>query len=350
MSPAIRAFCLISSLLLLGLPLCGQDESTNAVETTVTTVTAPSRTSDLSVDSQQILRSYLQLQEQLHSALLAIEQSRQESEQANKRSAEAVSARLKLIEQAITTQREREAESTRSANRMMVTVASVLGGIGLVAILLTLWFQFRAMNRLADIAGVLSPGHLMGHTPQSLLTAGESVPLASTRVDTASQRLLGAIDRLEKRVHELEHTGQAPGEERQGNGNANGNANGDAVADAIAIDSEELDAAQNASVLLGKGQALLNLGDAEKALECFDQILALQPDHPEALVKKGTALERLKRLEDAVRCYDHAIACDHTMTLAYLCKGGVFNQLERFSEALECYEQALRTQHKPTAA
>ena len=98
------------------------------------------------------------------------------------------------------------------------------------------------------------------------------------------------------------------------------------------------------TMLLGKGQSLLNLDQAEEALACFDQVLTLDPNHPEALVKKGAALERLRKLDEAIACYDRAIAADSSMTVAYLYKGGLFNRMERFGEALECYEKALHTQ------
>ena len=103
------------------------------------------------------------------------------------------------------------------------------------------------------------------------------------------------------------------------------------------------------AMILGKGQSLLSLDKPEEAIACFDEAIALDPRHSEALVKKGTALERLKRLEEAIDCYDRAIAANRSMTLAYLYKGGVCNQLERFSEALECYEQALRSQQQKNA-
>ncbi len=72
-------------------------------------------------------------------------------------------------------------------------------------------------------------------------------------------------------------------------------------------------------------------------------MLALDPNHTEALVKKGAALERLHKLNEAIECYDRAIAVDGSMTTAYLYKGGLYNRLERFKEALQCYEKALRT-------
>ncbi len=94
---------------------------------------------------------------------------------------------------------------------------------------------------------------------------------------------------------------------------------------------------------------MLNMDNAEGALACFDEILALDANHTEALVKKGSALERLRKLNEAIECYDKAIAADASMTIAWLYKGGLFNRMERFSEALECYEQALRTQEKQAA-
>ena len=104
------------------------------------------------------------------------------------------------------------------------------------------------------------------------------------------------------------------------------------------------------ALLLGKGQALLNLQQADTALTCFDEVIALDSTNAEAFVKKGMALERLGKLDEAIDCYDRAIALDESMTMAYLSKGGVFNRLERYGEALQCYEQALRAQQKPGVA
>ena len=104
------------------------------------------------------------------------------------------------------------------------------------------------------------------------------------------------------------------------------------------------------ALLLGKGQALLNLQQADTALTCFDEVIALDSTNAEAFVKKGMALEQLGTLDEAIDCYDRAIALDNSMTMAYLSKGGVFNRLERYGEALQCYEQALRAQQKPSIA
>lgn len=102
--------------------------------------------------------------------------------------------------------------------------------------------------------------------------------------------------------------------------------------------------------MLGRGEALLQLGQADAALACFEEALAVDDRNAEAWVKKGSALEKLERIEQALACYDKAITLDQGSTLAYLYKGGVCNRLERFDEALACYELALRSQERPQAS
>ena len=119
---------------------------------------------------------------------------------------------------------------------------------------------------------------------------------------------------------------------------------------AVRMKSERAERDARIALLLGKGQALLNLQQADNALACFDEVITLDPTNAEAFVRKGIALERLGRLDEAIDSYDRAIALDDSMTMAYLSKGGVFNRLERYGEALQCYEQALRVQKKPSIA
>jgi tetratricopeptide (TPR) repeat protein len=101
-------------------------------------------------------------------------------------------------------------------------------------------------------------------------------------------------------------------------------------------------------VLLGKGQALLNLDAPEQALACFDEVLGLDPNNAEAYVRRGLAF-KLQNWEQALENYDRAIAADQALTIAYLYKGGVCNRLQRHKEALESYEQALQTESKVRA-
>src|SRR5258705_2831326 len=91
-------------------------------------------------EAEQRLRAYLQVQEQLHSAMLAIEQARkeadaaaqrnneaiqqarQDSEAAAQRNAELVGARLKLIEQTLTNQRDQEVKVMQRSSHVVLTI------------------------------------------------------------------------------------------------------------------------------------------------------------------------------------------------------------------------------------
>ncbi len=280
-------------------------------------------------NTQETLRSVLRLQEQLSATQLAIERNQREADAAATRRAEMVDSRLNGIEQNMTAQRTKELEAIQSYNKIMLIVACVFGGLGCVAMLLTAYFQWRTVNRLTEITSALPA--LSGGPSLAALGTGESARFALGPTDASNQRLLGALGLLEKRILELEHTTRPHVE------------NNDGIKGSNSSSHEGPNAAQ-ITLLLGKGQSLLNLDQNEEALVCFDEVLELDGNHPEALVKKGAALERLRKLDEAIECYDRAIAADGSMTMAYLYKGGLFNRLERFNEALECYEKALRTQ------
>lgn len=311
-------FITIILMALAAWPTAAQD---SAVPAPAPSPQAPEQTAA----GEQLLRSYLQIQEQLHTALLAIENNREQLEAAAKQNNEMVAARLKLIEQTLTSQGERETRTARSSQRLVLIIAAIFGVVGIVAMVLTSWFQLRTMNRLTELGG-----------PSGFFRQLDAPVTTVTAVPPA---IMEAIQRLEQRLLEYQNA-RISLPEPQPNGNGAHAINAHAEAD----DQDKL------TVLLGKGQTLMRLNRPGDALEVFDEALAVDPDNADIYVKKGTALERMKKLDEAIACYDRAIAANASMTLAYLCKGGVFNQMERFSEALECYEQALRSQHKTPAA
>lgn len=283
-------------------------------------------------------------------AQMAIEQNRKEAREAAAQNSDVLAGRLLAIEKALETQRSRELEAMQSSNHLMLLVAGTVAGTGFVAMLLMSFFQWRTVNRLAQISSLPSFG--WGPARAALgpgdITLGQVGP-----AEQSSMRLLSAMEQLQKRIHELEHTTRTPlhdAHESNGGGHAaeGSNTNGGSVGASHRAGSspDSSEEANSASVLLGKGQSLLNLDDVQGAVACFDQVLKIDPSNAEAWVRKGTALERLQRLDEAVECYDRALAADGSLTIAYLHKGGLFNRMERFNEALECYEKALRTQEK----
>ena len=304
--------------------------------------------------SDETLRSYLQLQEQLHATQLALERNRQESEALAARNAEAVAARFKAIEEALTLRRVEELDGMKSSmetlkssmesnNRMLMTVAGTIASVGFLVLLLTAYLQWRSVNRLAEFTAMVQSSRAAlppGPAEAQLLGAGDVVQ--------SGGRLSSALSQLEKRILELEHTTHtsveakviAAGSHTPTAGHPNG-ASGE---------NGHHEHADHDAVLLAKGQSLLNMDKPVEALECFEEILRAEPNHAEALVKKGIALEELRRMDEALQCYDRAIAANGDLTIAYLQKGGLFNRLERYEEALQCYEQALHAQEKNHAA
>jgi tetratricopeptide (TPR) repeat protein len=296
--------------------------------------------------NSQELRTYLQLQEQLHATRLAIESVGAEAKQAAAQNAEELAVRLHALEQAVAVQRAKELEAMQSSNRNMLYVAGAFASIGCVAILLMGYYQWRTVNRLAELSAAIPSAAmtLTGMRPIAAIGPGSMHEVTAAASINPNPGLLETIQRLEKRVQELEHS---PAHLTNG-GSTNGkNAASHEIDDSSAPASEEI---KSVNLLLGKGQALLNMDKPEEALVCFDEALALEPNHADALVKKGTALERMRKLPEAIECYDRAIAADNSMTIAYLYKGGLFNRMERFGEALECYELALKTQESRAVA
>lgn len=319
----------------------------SAEETNSTVVSIVKTNESASASSEEALRAYLQLQAQLHEAQLAIDRARQETEEAAARNAETLATRLQAIEQSVASQRAREWDALQSQNRMMLVVAGGFAGVGFIAMLLTAFLQWRAVNRLSQISSAPAGFALPPPAAMAALGVGDAHLMTAGAVDQTNGRLLGVIERLEKRILELEHTARpALHENTTGDADRPASEVSAALPTLPAVDSSKPGKTGHIELLLGKGQALLNLNQMEKALACLDEALEIEPNNVEVLLKKGAALEKLNKLNEAIECYDHAIAADSSVTIAYLYKGGVYNRMERFDEALNCYEQALHTQEK----
>jgi tetratricopeptide (TPR) repeat protein len=309
-----------------------------------TNLPAPSAAQQADTNSQEMLRVYLQLQEQLHSTQLAIEQNRREAKEVAEQNAEILANRLHAVEAALAAQRARELDAMQSSNRVLLIVAGTFATFGFLVMLVIAYFQWRTVHGLAQVAPVLPEARALPASEVPLLSIGPAEP--------PNNKLLGALERLEKRIHELELT---PHESLHEGASSPINVSGaPAVVEVTQSNGDssngEETLASSRSVrvqmLLGKGLSMLNLDKPAEALNCFDEVLKSDPKNSEALVRRGLALERLQLLNEAIESYDRAIALNDSMTIAYLHKGGLFNRMERFDEALACYEQALRTQER----
>ncbi len=290
--------------------------------------------------AQDSLNAYLQIQEQLHATQLLIESNRVAAAAEAQRNATDMAARIQLLEQTVATQRTGEIEATQKAQRLTLVLAGVFGLVGLTAVLFMAYFQWRTVTRLVELSTLHSSAlALEGRATTPMLPAGEAdAAPARAAVQFSNARLFNVVERLEKRILELEHMAHAPLAEI-----TSPPADGRNGSPAAPVEHDK-----SVAILLLEGQSLLNGNEPEKALAYFNQALALAPKSAETLIKKAGALEKLNRFEEAIACYDSAIEADGSMTIAYLHKGGLYNRMSRYEEALQCYEHALHTHDKRT--
>lgn len=288
--------------------------------------------------TQNLANGYLQIQAQLHDTQLAIEDSRRTAAAEAATNTAVLTGRLRSLEEIVAAQRAKEAETAEKNQQVTMMLAGAFGLTVLAAVLFMAWLQWRAVSRLVELAAVRQSEFLPGGAAPSLVTGAA--------VEQSNARLFGAVDHLQKRILELEQISRGVLAEKTSSATTtvppitelkNGNS--------TSSDREEC-----VVNLIAEGQSLLDTHDPEKALECFEIALGLDPKHIDALVKKGGALEKLGRTDEAIVCYDRAIEANNSATIAYLQKGGLFNRLARYDEALQCYEQALRTQEKNSTA
>jgi len=313
-----------------------------AVDTNSSSASPPQESSV----SNEALRAYLQLQEQVHATQLAIERNRQEEQAAAAQDSMTLSNHLQAIEQTLLVQRAGELADTQHTNHLLLMFIGFFAVGCFAAALFTAYFQWRAVSRLGEISAALPALRpLPGARASATLGLGEHEVFAHSFVEQSNSRLIALVEHLEKRIGELEHAAALP------LGDSAPSSNGEAQPGIQAIpDTKKKENAGRIASLMEQGQSLLNAERVEEAIACFDEILASDPNHAETLVKKGTALEKLRQPQEALECYDRAIRVDGSMTIAYLHKGGLCNRLERYGEAMDCYERALHTQEKKRAA
>ena len=331
-------FSIIGCLLLLATyPCYGLDPSeTNATAQFSTAVVHAPDTN-----------SYSRLQEQLAQMRAALDQSRKSSAEAAAANAQEVTIRLQSLERQLNQQHAASQQSSQT-NLQFIIFGSVLCCL---ATLVAVYFQWRGFARLDPTTTPVR----IGTQPRpnlSLDPAADPKALAPfDSMDKSSLRLNNTLERLERRLLELERPEQPP--------LVTSVPTLEPMARATLVSAESrgkapLDHAQvlrdEGQALLGQGQALLNQSKPHEALACFELLLALDPDHTVALVKKGAALENLKKLDEAMDCYDRALALDGSMTLAHLFKGGLYYRMDRFGESMECYKHALLSQGKRHSA
>ncbi|NQU10782.1 tetratricopeptide repeat protein [bacterium] len=287
--------------------------------------------------SRHVVENYQRYLDQQQVTLEAIEQSRlaaAAAAAAARQNAEETEVRLRRIEAALLRQHSQELTALQDSHRTVLVTLGVFAVLGLGGLLAVVFLVRRAGRRAGFAeAPTRSPLSVLAPRDAPALGNGNTALAAVATADQANAQFLGALERLERRIQEMEQAAPLTGvsETASRHGRA---------------DAAPPTRPARIGALLGKGQTLLNLQQAEQALACFDEALTVDNTVAEVHLKRGTALERLRRLDEAIASYDQAISLDDSLTAAYLSKANVCNRLERYGEALECYEHALGAQSR----
>ncbi|EAQ77997.1 tetratricopeptide repeat protein [Blastopirellula marina] len=105
-----------------------------------------------------------------------------------------------------------------------------------------------------------------------------------------------------------------------------------------------------ALILFDLGNCFRDMGEGERALECFQSVTELDPENADGWINQGVVLDNLGRPEEAIPCYDAAIRLAPEDVDAWANRGNCLRALCEFTDAIACYEKALELNPQSRAA
>ncbi len=106
----------------------------------------------------------------------------------------------------------------------------------------------------------------------------------------------------------------------------------------------------SATEIFNHGITELNLGNSKKALNLFNKVLELIPNHVDALIKKANILGKFGKYVDAISIYDKVIEIEPQNVLALINKGLALHYLARYDEVITCFDDVLKIKSNNTTA
>jgi tetratricopeptide (TPR) repeat protein len=82
-------------------------------------------------------------------------------------------------------------------------------------------------------------------------------------------------------------------------------------------------------------------GNKQRAIELYEQILAIDPRYAAASINLGTVYFHLRQFGRAEEFYRRATQIDPNYVLAYFDLGNVLDELERYEESIAAYKRAV---------
>jgi tetratricopeptide (TPR) repeat protein len=99
-----------------------------------------------------------------------------------------------------------------------------------------------------------------------------------------------------------------------------------------------------------KGNALYNKENYDEAIECYDRASLINPNHFDSWYKKGLTYKKKNNHDQAIKCYDRAIQIRATSSSAWYEKGISLSYFKRHEDAIKCYDNAIELNPKHAEA
>ena len=89
------------------------------------------------------------------------------------------------------------------------------------------------------------------------------------------------------------------------------------------------------------GVMAIQIKDPRAALEWFDKAIEADPGNATAFYNRGLALQQLRQLDTALASYDRAVSIKPDYSDAHFNRGNLLRELQQFEAALASYERAI---------
>jgi tetratricopeptide (TPR) repeat protein/plastocyanin/sugar lactone lactonase YvrE len=99
-----------------------------------------------------------------------------------------------------------------------------------------------------------------------------------------------------------------------------------------------------------KGNAFYNKENYDEAIRCYDRASLINPNHFDSWYKKGLTYKKKKNHDEALKSYDRAIEIRANRSNVWYEKGLSLAYLNKYEEAIKCYDNAIEFNPKHAEA
>ena len=97
----------------------------------------------------------------------------------------------------------------------------------------------------------------------------------------------------------------------------------------------------NVANLIEQGNDFKKKKEFEKAIECYERIIKLEPKNSDAWYNMGDAFDNLMKFKEAIKSYHNTIKFDQNNAKAWYNMGAVYFDLEKPKKAIKCFKKTV---------